>query len=58
MKCSCGKDIESIFATIYSQGWFDDKGDLIGGICVHGIKFGKTFEEYIKEIQKEKLNIN
>jgi len=54
MKCYCGKDWEGTSATPYLEGYFDKQGNLIGGVCLHGEKFGISFDEYIKYLQFKK----
>jgi len=36
MFCPCGKEIETTSGTFYSIATYNDKGEIIYAVCVHG----------------------
>jgi hypothetical protein len=46
--CVCGKKIESTSTGCWLKATYDDKGNAISGVCIHGIQFDFKVETKCK----------
>jgi hypothetical protein len=45
MYCPCGKEVEHTSETFYSIATYNNKGDIIYAICVHGFVIINNLKE-------------
>jgi hypothetical protein len=58
MICPCGKEIKGMVFNFYQSAIFDDKGNIISGICIHGKKIGEKFTPPMLFMDKKRTSID